>query len=610
MRALPPFFIGLLPAAAGAQPFRRLSLAAGLLLAAAAGAQPFPILDLATVAPEDGVVRRVYGATGEGVYGLPVAGGFDLDGDGFTDYAAGFMLAGDVFYAGQVDLVFGDGTTRGFVDTAALDPRVLHFAGTQMREHIGGEIWIDDVTGDGLGDLLICRQNYTPEAGRIGAGALTVIAGSPALRDLATSFEIVDLGAPPASIAVTTFVGVAELDRLGIWTRTGDVDGDGIADVVVGADQEDGVALGPVETNRGAVYVIRGGAHLAAGGVVDLALPVAPPFAGHVAKITPPAASAGYHFGATCLIADLDGNGRGEVLAAAALNRVGASLPAHGAPSGSAQAVGGAHDGTLYVAWDDNFPAGPWPPGYGFDISASPGSRTVINGESWNVSFSEEIVGGFDVDGDGLPDLFAGDLIADGTATQDRGASGLGHLFYDAAALKGLEFDLQLPPPELRITRILGPQIGALAGDTAAPGDFDGDGLGDLALASPHADPLGRDNAGAVHVLFGRPGGWPALLDLAPDQLPPPETVRVAEIQGALGGVPGDSGDTLGYSAAAGDVDGDGLTDLIVDEMVGNGLSPGTVDVGNLVIVAGRAIAGHTLFADGFESGDAGRWAQ
>ena len=95
-------------------------------------------------------------------------------------------------------------------------------------------------------------------------------------------------------------------------------------------------------------------------------------------------------------------------------------------------------------------------------------------------------------------------------------------------------------------------------------------------------------------MLFGRQGGWPALIDLAPGSLPPPSEVTIVEIQGARGLVGVDLGDTLGYSAAAGDVDGDGLSDLIVNEMVGNGVAPGAIDVGNLLLLNGKALRGET----------------
>ncbi len=570
-----------------------LILVGGLVInPQSATAQPNPVIDLASVSPDSGLLRRVYGATGDGRFGLPVAGGFDCDGDGLVDYAVAFMLASPMsqFSAGEVDLILGDGTTGGTVDTAVDDPRVLRFVGTQVRENAGSEIWMDDVTGDGLGDLLISRQNYTPDAGRLGAGALTIVVGGSALRTQAESLQAVDLVSPPAGLVLTTFVGPARLDRLGIWMRTGDVDGDGIADIVVGADQED---LG-AEDNRGAAYVIRGGAHLASGGVIDLAQPELTPLAQDIAKITPPVGSTGYHLGATCQIADLDGNGRSEVLMAAALNRAGASLEADGAPAGSAEPSGGAPDGTLFIAWDDNFPAGPWPVGYSFDISLSPGARSTINGENFNVSFGEEILGGLDYDADGRADLFVGDLVADGTSTRDRPSSGLGHVLFDAASLKGLNFDMQTPPAGLRVTRILGPSTGAIAADTAAHGDFDGDGFSDLAFTGPHSQPHGRISAGTVHVLFGQPAGWPTTIDLSSSNFPSPAELRIAEIQGARGSAPDDIGDTLGYSAAAGDIDGDGLTDLIVNEMVGNGVAPDAIDVGNLLVISGKTLGGET----------------
>ena len=78
-----------------------------------------------------------------------------------------------------------------------------------------------------------------------------------------------------------------------------------------------------------------------------------------IARLNPPAGSAGFHLGATCFIADLDGNGRGEVLAAAALNRSGAGIQPVGAST--RQSSGGALRGRLFIVWDDNFPSAPWP---------------------------------------------------------------------------------------------------------------------------------------------------------------------------------------------------------------------------------------------------------
>ncbi|MFQ5458106.1 MAG: hypothetical protein ACE5FC_06615 [Myxococcota bacterium] len=582
----------------------RLALALALFLihplwraVPAAAAGPSVAIDLASVSTSNGTLRRVYGHTGSGNRGVPVAGGFDCDGDGLPDYAMASMQASPLgrSLAGEVYLVFGDGTIGGALDTAVMQAAILEIIGDGVREMAGSELWMDDVTGDDLGDLLIARQNFSPP-GRIGAGALTILVGGSSLQSLASSMTVVDLRTVPPQTAMTTFWGDASLHRLGIWMRTGDVTGDGIADIVVGADQ---TSTGP-EPHRGAAWVIRGGAHLAATQTIDLADFGTPAFdltalAGHVGRIDPPSGSSHYHFGATCQIADLDGNGTAEVLVAAALNRAGASVEAFGAPAGSAHGTGGSPDGTLYIAWDDNFTGNPWASGFSFDISSPPGSRTIIDGGARNVSFGEEILGGLDYDADGAPDLFVGDIVGDWTADQSRINSGSGHVIYGAAQVKNQVFTLDTPPGGLAITTFLGGAIGDIAADTAMHGDFDGDGIDDLAFSSPHAAPLGRPEAGIIHIFHGKNAQWPSLIDLKTGMLPAASAVRITEIYGANGTFGLDSGDVLSYSAAAGDIDGDGRADIITNEMQGNGVLPAAQDVGNLIVVSGALILQNTV---------------
>jgi len=82
--------------------------------------------------------------------------------------------------------------------------------------------------------------------------------------------------------------------------------------------------------------------------------------------------------------------------------------------------------------------------------------------------------------------------------------------------------------------------------------DVNSDGLDDVLIGIPQADPLGRKNAGSVFLIFGREDRGPILLDPVP-------APRVVRIDGAS------QGDRAGTSvASARDVDGDEVPDVIV----------------------------------------------
>ena len=550
------------------------------------------IVDIAGLDTDKGELTRVHGFDGDGRFGTPVAGPMDVDGDDYPDFAVAYMRASPLgrLGAGEVDLVLGRGAIGEIIDTSQPQERVLKLAGDVLAEATGSEIWIDDVTGDGLGDLLIGRQNYTlgesKADARIGAGALSIVIGGAWLRSFSAGLGYLDLRNPDPSVPVLTIVGREALDRFGIWFRTGDVDGDKIADLVVGADQEDSGG----ENNSGAVYLIRGAPHLAAAGQIDLKDWTSSLLAGHLMRLRPPSGATGFHLGSTCQIADLDNNDRGEVLASAALNRAGATISPFGG-SGSARGTGGAPKGHVYIAWDHNFPAAPWPTDQEIDLSAGLNLNTVIRGGADNLIFGEETVGGSDLDGNGMADLFVGDFLADGSASRSRPLSGIGYVFYDAYHLKGLSFDLDNLPSGVAAIRSLGPRTAAIGADTAIMADFDGDGIGDLLFGSPHAYPQGRRSAGAIHVLYGQAQRWPSLIDTAAGAFPSSTELRITEIHGAHGGFLNDAGDTLCYSVSAGDADGDQVADIVTNEMVGNGLAPGTIDVGNLVVLSGAYVS-------------------
>ncbi len=543
-------------------------------------------IDLRSVEPADGLLR-LHGSTGIGNFGVPVTGGYDVNGDGNLDFAMASMLSSPESResAGKVYLVFGDGTVNSSIDTGESNTDVLTIIGDGPSEMTGSEIWMGDVTGDGLGDLLIARQNYSQE-GRVGAGALSIIVGSSTLTTLAADGTTIDLRSPPESIEVVTLVGANQLDRLGIWVRTGDITGDGIDDIAVAADQEDTQGI-----NSGTVYVIRGGTHLSSDAEVDLSDVPNSAIASHVAIVQPPAASSDFHFGATLNIADLDDNGTAELMVGATINRAGASIPADGAASSTAVASSGADNGSLYIIWDDNFPE-TWIDDFTItaDENALGGITNIQGAETSafnNDYFGEEMIGGLDYNGDGLSDMLIGDIAGNTPQLSD---AGLGFVFFNAAALKDQNFSMGDIPSGIEVTTILGASSGAISSDTALHGDFDNDGIDDLAVSSPHDAALGRPDAGTLHILWGQ-STWPSTIDLARGAQPDDEVFNITNIYGANGRSGSDAGDTLAYSAASADIDNDGLIDLIVNEMVGNGTTPESEDAGNLIILSGALVA-------------------
>jgi hypothetical protein len=144
--------------------------------------------------------------------------------------------------------------------------------------------------------------------------------------------------------------------------------------------------------------------------------------------------------------------------------------------------------------------------------------------------------------------------------------------------------------------RIIGPGPGSRLGGFGSPNpisassmaqtlvvaDFNGDGIPDLAISAPSADVMAagasRAGAGVVYVLFGR-HSLPAQIDLATD--------ADLTILGA------NAGDSLGFSIAAGDINGSGAADLIIGAPGAN--SPRQFATGAVFIIKGSSSLGGTL---------------
>ena len=143
-----------------------------------------------------------------------------------------------------------------------------------------------------------------------------------------------------------------------------------------------------------------------------------------------------------------------------------------------------------------------------------------------------------DVNGDGFEDLIVGARL------------GAGYVVFGSSS----GFAARLDVSDLNGTD--GFRLDAVNGtySVAGAGDFNGDGIDDLIIGTPHADRDDAFNAGASYLVFGKSTGFSASLDLS--------TLDGMDGFRLLGA---DEFDRSGASVnAAGDINQDGMDDLII----------------------------------------------
>ncbi|EDX82844.1 FG-GAP repeat domain protein [Synechococcus sp. PCC 7335] len=198
------------------------------------------------------------------------------------------------------------------------------------------------------------------------------------------------------------------------------------------------------------------------------------------------------------------------------------------------------------------------------ELSALDGSNGfVINGIG-----GSSVSSGGDVNGDGVDDLIIG---APGATSNGKRRVGESYVVFGSEG--GFAPSLELSALDGSNGFVLnGIDDGDSSGSSvSSAGDVNGDGFDDLIIGAPGADPNGNNRAGESYVVFGSEGGFAPSLELS-------------ALDGSNGFVLNGIGafNSSGRSvSSAGDVNGDGLDDLII------GASSGNTYVGESYVVFG-----------------------
>lgn len=495
----------------------QLALLGAGLSAAIAHAAP-PVIPLSALDGNNGF--RLDGVASEDYSGAAVSGVGDINGDGIDDLIIGAYGAGG--FSGRSYVVFGR-SAGGFtspINLSALDGgNGFRLDGVAGADYSGSAVSAaGDINGDGIDDLIIGANGA--DANGIGSGSSYVVFGRSA-GGFASAINLSTLNGSNGF----RLVG-AEGDLSGVAVSVaGDINGDGFDDLVIGARRAD-----PNGAESGSSYVVYG-----SGSGFDATINLSTLNGSNGFRLD--GVAAGDRSGiAVSGVGDINGDGIDDLI-------VGADFadPFGVSGAGSSYAVFGNTTGFPAV-----FPLATLNGATGFRIDG------VAEGE-----FSGRVVSGAgDVNGDGTDDLIIGAPFADTNGEQSgssyvlfgRGAGGFPSLI-PLSSLNGSN--------GFRLDGAVGNRSGVAV---SAAGDVNGDGIDDLIIGASLANPNGIGSAGSSYVLFGRSTSFAAVIPLS-------------SLNGSTGfRLDGAAANNRSGSAvaAAGDINGDGVEDLIIGAPFGD----------------------------------------
>jgi len=436
--------------------------------------------------------------TGHGPASVRGAVSCDFDGDGFLDLAIGAPARSAS--AGGVYLFYGR-PDQMLAATIALSTATNYdvvYTG-DANSDFGNQVVAGDVNGDGFCDLFV----NAPERSNNQGAVYLLLGGARAAGTLFPPGPGATVNAG-ASYSIRTSDNES-FDVVSYSVAVGDVSGDGVADVIVGALYDDSAVS---KRDTGSVNVYFGKSTMTRANTSGLNIDLDTVSSGG-------ASMAGYnvrYWGATgygILAFEGPADNLGAAVAAVDLDGDGVKDVVMGAPSPQLDySASGTNDtGSVYVVLGGGAPSGTG------TVNLGSGSISLANAGSYHIRFNNvqnwahfgAAIAGGDLVGDAAEDLLVAAPFGwfNFVAGNESGSVYLvaGSTTWQGMSRNNTQIDLVAPGNGYAYRF-----DGAALGDelrAVAVADMDHDGSADILLGSPRADPSGRSEAGAAYYFAG-----------------------------------------------------------------------------------------------------------